>query len=69
MSSMTTCGQPEGNGMEGAVVGHRLLSREAVRRSHGAQGGGDEAGGGSVWANIVEVLGSGVAQLGQRGTT
>jgi hypothetical protein len=54
------CGQPEGNGVPGqlVVVGGRLLSQEAVRRSRGAQDGGDEAGGGMACADIMEVLGS-----------
>jgi hypothetical protein len=42
-----------------AVVGGRLLSREAVRRLRGAQDGEDEAGGGTTWADITEVLGGG----------
>jgi hypothetical protein len=41
-----------------AVVGGRLLSREVVRRSRGAQDGGDEARGGPAQADIVEVLSS-----------
>jgi hypothetical protein len=46
-----------------AVVGGRLLSREAVRRSRGAQDGGDEAEGGTAWADVVEVLGGGRRSL------
>jgi hypothetical protein len=41
------------------VVGARLLSREAVRCSRGAQDDGDEAGGGTAWVDITEALGSG----------
>jgi hypothetical protein len=42
-----------------AVVGGQLLSQEAVRRSCGARDGGDEAGGGTAWVDIAEVLGVG----------
>jgi hypothetical protein len=42
-----------------AVNGGRLLSREAVRRPRGAQDGGDDARGGTAWADVVEVLGGG----------
>jgi hypothetical protein len=45
------------------VVGGQLLSREAVRRSHGAQYGGDEARGGTAWADVAEVLGGGRRSL------
>jgi hypothetical protein len=43
--------------------GRRLRGRGAVRRSHGAQDGGDEAGGGPAWTNIMEVLGGGQCKL------
>jgi hypothetical protein len=58
---MEVCGRPEGNGVEGTVGCRwgRLLSREVVWCSRGAQDGGDEAGGGPAWADIVEVLSSG----------
>jgi hypothetical protein len=46
-----------------AVVGGRLLSREVVRRSSGAQDGGDEVGGGPARADIAEVLSSGRRSL------
>jgi hypothetical protein len=46
-----------------AVVGGRLLSREAVRHSRSAQDGGDEAGGGTARADIMEVLGGGRCNL------
>jgi hypothetical protein len=39
-----------------AVVGGQLLSREAIRCLHGAQDSGDEAEGGTAWADIAEVL-------------
>jgi hypothetical protein len=53
------CGRPEGNGVEGAVGGRRgrLLSREGVWHSRGAQDGGEEAGGGMTQADIMEVIG------------
>jgi hypothetical protein len=64
-SSTMAFGRPEGNSVEGAVGGRwgRLLSREAVRHSRGAQDGGDEAEGGPTQADIVEVLGGGRRSL------
>jgi hypothetical protein len=41
----------------------RLLSREVVRRSLGAQDGGDEAGGGLAQSDVTEVLSSGWCSL------
>jgi hypothetical protein len=46
-----------------AVIGGRLLSREAVQRSRDAQDGGDEAERGMTWADVVEVHGSGRRSL------
>jgi hypothetical protein len=46
-----------------SVVEGRLFSQEAIRCLCGAQDGVDEAGGGPVWAHVVEVLSGGRCSL------